>query len=241
MNLGGDSRLWGTSRLSVGRGRRFDLEFQSRYYLWHFLMPCPCRCFPVQFAMMDDDVLINQTIKHYVALVHFCPRLAQLLPPCPCSSFPAQFAMIDDDVLINQTIDNWCWGADSSGDLRKRSNIEFLWQEAALRAGVQQVGMGGGWSCRCHQWLPLSLPLQCQSAVLSVPPSLMLPQLPLPLQGGALLVTADGAVDCAMDPNRQVSCIGSTAPHTFLCPHLCVKTLPHHSCEFWVTALQLAN
>lgn len=42
-------------------------------------------------------------------------------------------------------------------------------------------------------------------AVLSVLPSLMLPPLLLLLQGGALLVTADGAVDCAMDPNRQVS------------------------------------
>lgn len=65
-----------------------------------------------------------------------------LLTPCPRRCFPAQFAMIDDDVLINQTIDNWCWGADSSGDLRKRGNMEFLWQEAALRAGVQQVGVG---------------------------------------------------------------------------------------------------
>lgn len=67
-----------------------------------------------------------------------------LLTPCPRRCFPAQFAMIDDDVLINQTIDNWCWGADSSGDLRKRGNMEFLWQEAALRAGVQQVGVCSG-------------------------------------------------------------------------------------------------
>jgi cap2 methyltransferase len=75
-----------------------------------------------------------------------------------------QFQMIDDDKLINETMANWCWGEDSSGDLRRIQNIEFLWEDARRR----MVGADGESLCP-----------------------------------GAMLVTADGAVDTSMDPNRQ--------------------------------------
>lgn len=72
--------------------------------------------------------------------------------------------MIDDDKLINETMPNWCFGEDTSGDLRRMSNIEYLWDDARRR----MVGAAGESLCP-----------------------------------GALLVTADGAVDTSMDPNRQ--------------------------------------
>jgi cap2 methyltransferase len=75
-----------------------------------------------------------------------------------------QFQMIDDDKLINETMANWCWGEDSSGDLRRIQNIEFLWEDARRRM------MGAEGESLCP---------------------------------GAMLVTADGAVDTSMDPNRQ--------------------------------------
>lgn len=71
-----------------------------------------------------------------------------------------QRAMIDDDALISQTLQDWCWGADNTGDIRRQHNIRALWQEAHKRADSVKAP-------------------------------------------GAIMVTADGAVDTSMDPNRQ--------------------------------------
>lgn len=56
-------------------------------------------------------------------------------------------AMIDDDALIAATPDNWCFGQDDSGDIRRPANIRFLWQQAAARAGVA-LAAGSGNSSR---------------------------------------------------------------------------------------------
>lgn len=78
-------------------------------------------------------------------------------------------------------------------------------------------------------------------AVLSVLPSLMLPPLLLLLQGGALLVTADGAVDCAMDPNRQVSCMLRPFHTISVCPHFCVENTSAPFLQVLSHSLQLAD
>ncbi|GIL48149.1 hypothetical protein Vafri_4842 [Volvox africanus] len=72
-----------------------------------------------------------------------------------------KFAMIEDDALIAATTPKWCFGADSTGDIRRIPNIKAIWER-------------GRWLCQ---------------------------QMGCP--GGALMVTADGAVDTSMDPNRQ--------------------------------------
>ncbi|GLI69497.1 hypothetical protein VaNZ11_014131 [Volvox africanus] len=72
-----------------------------------------------------------------------------------------KFAMVEDDALIAATTPKWCFGADSTGDIRRIPNIKAIWER-------------GRWLCQ---------------------------QMGCP--GGALMVTADGAVDTSMDPNRQ--------------------------------------
>lgn len=115
-------------------------------------------------------------------------------------------AMIDDDKLIVKTLSHWCWGADNSGNIMKAANIRAIWQrvrqECAAAAGIDAAAAPLGAPLALDAPPPSSseaAPAQPVSSSVSSTGSCSASA----AAPGAILVTADGAISAAHDPNRQ--------------------------------------
>lgn len=92
-------------------------------------------------------------------------------------------SMIDDDRLIIETSDKWFFGADNSGDVMRKHNVESLWKHAN------------------HRFHPSDNQKEKEDGVVT-PGGEDFDDNQL-FHGEAFLVTSDGSVDCSFDPNRQ--------------------------------------
>ena len=101
-----------------------------------------------QYAMIDDDALIGNTLDHWCVCVRV-PMCVCVSCPCVCVCLREQVRLFGMrrwaslfyySVNVEKSLSQLkvtpspirCWGADDSGDLRKLSNMEALWEAARM-------------------------------------------------------------------------------------------------------------